>query len=81
MMDTIEYLDELAQIFINSRDYDFAVKTFNQFHGAFDALAKCAVFSSDDEYNKAIEIYLQLVEYGNATYDMNIQYDKDEFFV
>jgi hypothetical protein len=80
-MDVIEYLENMAQVVLNSKDYDCAVKNFNQFHGAFDALARCAVFSSDDEYNKALEIYLQLVEYGNATYDMNIQYDKDDLFV
>ncbi len=81
VMDVIEYLEEKAQVVLESSSYDSAVKDFNKFHGAFDALARCFVFSCDDEYNKGVELYLQLVEYLNATYDMNIEYDASELFV
>ena len=81
VMGVIEYLEEKAQLVLDSSSYDSAVKDFNKFHGAFDALARCVVFSSDDEYNKGVELYLQLVEYLNATYNMNIEYDATELFV
>ena len=81
VMGVIEYLEEKAQMVLESSSFDSAVKDFNKFHGAFDALTRCIVFTSDDEYNKGVELYLQLVEYLNATYNMNIEYDATELFV
>ncbi|MGL3693811.1 hypothetical protein [Acinetobacter sp. LA-1] len=80
-MDVIEYLENLGEFALASVDFYQATVRFNQFHGAYWALTGCHVYDSNDQYNKATELYLQLVEYLNATYNMNIEYDATELFV
>ena len=81
VMDVIEYLENLGEYALASVGFNQATVRFNQFHGAYCAFASCHVFDSNEQYNKATELYLQLVEYLNATYDMNIEYDATELFV
>ena len=81
VMDVIEYLENLGEFALASEDFHQATVRFNQFHGAYCAFSACHVYDSNEQYNKATELYLQLVEYLNATYDMNVKYDASELFV